>query len=301
MFRARCCLQIKLVSGRRRRTAVSIRDAVPVGRADEPSIQPGVVGEALLGIALALRRPLSVTAKGWRSGRPVNAAAGIVSVARIDTAAVDQLVRVRRAFPHIPVLGIVSEEVGDAAVRRAAILGAAGAEPVVDLRVGRLGWASLREALDPERLPSSLARHAVVLVNDVLGTTTAGWIRFIAAVFGGQCKLVADVATLGGVPRGSLMSRFNRAGLPSPKRYLEIALLARVAYHAESTTQSATAIANALNASSPQALLRIVRRLTGLTPTQWQCGNNVASVMAEFRASLLEPYIAVLRRFDPYQ
>jgi hypothetical protein len=77
--------------------------------------------------------------------------------------------------------------------------------------------------------------------------------------------------------------------------------LARFAYLAESTAWSGNAIARVMHASSSQAFLRSIRRLTGQTPSQWRRKHGLAAVLTDFRAQLLDPYRAGLRDFDPFQ
>jgi len=59
----------------------------------------------------------------------------------------------------------------------------------------------------------------------------------------------------------TLMSRFFRAGLPAPKRYLAMARLVRAAHLFESRGFSVANVANHLDYSSPQSFGRHVRVL----------------------------------------
>ena len=57
----------------------------------------------------------------------------LVSAARLDTGKVDQLTQVRRTFPRVPLLGLVTHEASDGADWRASVLSRLGVHTVADL------------------------------------------------------------------------------------------------------------------------------------------------------------------------
>jgi AraC-like DNA-binding protein len=97
----------------------------------------------------------------------------------------------------------------------------------------------------------------------------------------------------------TLMSRFFRAELPSPKRYVAYARLVWAAHLGESPAMSIAAIADRLNASSPQSFHRTVRTLMATSAAEFRCAFNGARMLERFRAELVTPYRDTLRRFDP--
>jgi AraC-like DNA-binding protein len=227
-----------------------------------------------------------------------HAHAVLVSAARLDTSAIDQLTLVRRTLPRMPFLGLVTEEASDGIDWRMATLGRLGADTVADLR-SREGWRALRQAVD--RLPTPLVRRALAVVSEALGGRgTDGWYRFVAAAFRGNAVTVKQLGRAEAVDPRQLDVYFLHARLPSPKQYIEIGLLARVAYFSELTSWGVAAISRAAGISSPQALHLAIRRLTGLTPGEWRRGHGVAWVLDEFRDHYVMPYRSVLETFNPY-
>ncbi len=197
-------------------------------------------------------------------------------------------------------VGLVTQETLDGVVPRVAALGRLGAEPVVDLRAGTSGWAQLSAALD--RLPTPVVLQGLAVVRDTLGeTATKGWLRFIETVFRGDVTMVRDICQRNGVRPGALVARFARIGIPSPRKYVEVGFVVRFAYLCESTTWSVTAIANAVNASSAQALARTFCRLTGLTPVQWRRQYGLESALMDFRTRFIQPYREAVSSFDPFR
>ena len=59
------------------------------------------------------------------------------------------------------------------------------------------------------------------------------------------------------------------------------------------------AVAEQLDASSPQAFARSVRRLTGTSPSTFRSGHTGAEMLARYVAALVTPYRDRLRAFDP--
>ena len=224
----------------------------------------------------------------------------IASAARLDATSVIQLGHLHRSFPHLPLVGLVTQDAGESVVSRAGTLGRLGAEPVVDLRIGHGGWAPFNNALN--RMPTPVVLRATALVRDALGVeATEGWLRFIATAFRGDTVMVRDIARQGGTHPSAFSSRFYEAKLPSPRKYLEIGFIARFAYLADTTLWSVNAIARSIDASSPQSFGRMMKRLTSLTPVQWRLENGLASVLADFSTRFINEHRLALRHFDPFQ
>jgi AraC-like DNA-binding protein len=102
-----------------------------------------------------------------------------------------------------------------------------------------------------------------------------------------------------GVLPATLISRFFRASLPSPKEYVANARLVWAAYLGESSAMSISAIANRLNASSSQSFQRTVRMLMGMSASQFRTTFTGAQMLELFRSRLITPYREKLQRFDP--
>ena len=95
------------------------------------------------------------------------------------------------------------------------------------------------------------------------------------------------------------MSRFFRAGLPAPKRYLAVARLVRAARLFENPGFSVANIANHLDYSSPQSFGRHIRTVLGMTAVQFRQRYDGAGMLQHFREALVLPHVDGLRRLKP--
>src|SRR5258708_950725 len=132
------------------------------------------------------------------------------------------------------------------------------------------------------------------------GVDPACW-RFSEARFTAPPRL-ATVRALSrefGVLPSTLMSRFYRTGLPSPKRYLAGARLIRAARLFENPGFSIANVANHLDYSSPQSFGRHVRALLRMTAGEFRTRFDGVAMLQHFRATLVLPYLAELRRLQP--
>jgi AraC-like DNA-binding protein len=97
----------------------------------------------------------------------------------------------------------------------------------------------------------------------------------------------------------TLMSRFSRIGLHSPKVYLAHIRLLYVAAYLESPALSIAAVAYRLEYSSPQSLGRHIRTYLGLTASAFR-RRGFDAILEDFAARLIRPKVAILGRFDPF-
>lgn len=256
-------------------------------------------------LTLATRETLPAVRSDLTAGR---ADAVLVSAARVQPADVPTLAGVVRAFPGTPVAGLVAEADDPQAITGALLLGRAGVGTVLDCRTPG-GWTALRGTFTPRHLPDAFLRACVASVlADVRGredgTTddagyTDGLVRFFVLAFAPDVTSARQVAAGLGVLPSTLMSRFFRAGLPSPKRYVALARLAWAAHLGEQPGLSISAIAHRLDASSPQSFHRMVRTLTGRTATEFRRTTTGAAMLDHYRAALVTSYRDTLRTFDP--
>ena len=110
---------------------------------------------------------------------------------------------------------------------------------------------------------------------------------------------VRDLAELFRVLPSTLMSRFFRAGLPAPKRYLAMTRLLRAAYLFENRGFSIANVANHLEYSSPQSFGRHIRSIMGMTALQFRKDFRGEDMLRRFEIELIRPYVSVLREFNP--
>jgi AraC-like DNA-binding protein len=95
------------------------------------------------------------------------------------------------------------------------------------------------------------------------------------------------------------MSRFFRAKLPPPKRYLSLVRLIRAAKLFENPGLSVASVANYLDYSSPQSFGRHVRVVMKMSPVVFRETYDGAGMLEFFRRELIVPYAGVLRAFNP--
>ena len=235
-----------------------------------------------------------------------SAEAALVSAALITAADVPVLTALVRGLPGCTVVGMVADADEARALAGTLSFGHAGLSQVVDARVPS-GWQALRAAFAPGHLPRAFQRDALTAVLSDLGAPGAngnediptGSLRFFRAIFSPRVTSAKLLAADLGVCPSTLMSRFFRAGLPSPKRYVATARLVWAAHLAESQALSIRAIALRLDASSPQSFGRTVRMMTGMTAAQFRTAFTGAAMLDQFRATLIAPHRDTLRAFDP--
>ena len=230
--------------------------------------------------------------------------AALVSAALIRLADVPTLSAIVRDFPASPVVGFVGEVDEPQALAGALALGQSGVAVLVDARTAA-GWSTLRSAFDARRLADPFVQRAVRELTSTAdgqvseAACTAGWVRFLAATFSPRVATAKQVAETLGVCCSTLTSRFYRAGLPSPKCYVAHARLVWAARLGETPGLPISAIADRLDASSPQSFGRTVRTMLGVTAADFRRTFDGEAMLARFRAELVEPYRDTLRAFDP--
>jgi len=97
----------------------------------------------------------------------------------------------------------------------------------------------------------------------------------------------------------TLMSRFARAGLPSPKNYLAAVRLLHAAYLFETVGLSVADIAYRLEYSSPQSFGRHLRAMLGVTAIEFRARFPFPVALKRFMDLLVVPYLASWRTFHP--
>lgn len=229
----------------------------------------------------------------------------ILSAAMVREADLARLCTLVRELPITPIIGLVSDGAAST-IAGTLLLGRAGINRLVDVR-DRTGWGALRNAFTVQ-LPEQSVRTALVAVlatievapDGARARCSEGLRRFLCAIFDPQATTILHMAAEFGMPASTLMSRFERAGLPSPKQYLALAKLVRAAYLGESQGLTIGIIAERLHLSSAQSYGRAVRNLTGLTAGEFRRTVHGPAMLERFKAALVTPYRDILRTFDPF-
>jgi AraC-like DNA-binding protein len=233
-----------------------------------------------------------------RDVRDARADAVVLSVNYCERASTDPVATMVREFPRVPTLALLSDFT-PRTPQTLLSLGTSGVRRLIDVRDAN-GWRSLRAALTDE-CGNSVQRLAIFRLGHDLHDATPDCWRFFQALFLSP-PYVTSVRRLGDVLEvlpSTLMSRFFRARLPPPKRYLSMARLVRAAHLFENRGFSVANVANHLEYSSPQSFGRHVRALLGLTALQFREVYDGEGMLERFRQDLVLPYLDTLRRLAP--
>jgi len=227
--------------------------------------------------------------------RPVDAV--LVSVHRCAPEQVEALGHLVREFPGIPTVALVSQH-DPTATEMLLRLGASGVRQVVDV-TSPTGWSRLR------RVVGQPATRAVARIQgpvlDALADTPPDARLFVEALI----RLAPDTPTVTTLAQrlyvrpSTLMSRFARAGLPSPKNYLATIRLLHASYLFEAAGLSVADVSYRLEYSSPQSFGRHLRAMLGLTALEFRRRYPFPVALARFVEVMITPYIPIWRMFHP--
>ncbi len=220
-----------------------------------------------------------------------------LSVHRCAEADLPRVARFVREFPTVPAIALIS--CADArAPDRVLGLGASGVRTIVDITaVG--GWQRLRDAL---REPASPAVAAIMAGIDHDLDDVPPDCRLFFELVVRRAPHTGTVLSLARALRtvpSSFMSRFFRAGLPSPKAYLMHARLVHAAFLFRCGGFSIADVAHRLEYSSPQSFSRHLGALLGLTAGEFRRRMSFEVALARYRQTYITPYRDRLLTFHP--
>ena len=221
----------------------------------------------------------------------------LLSVVRYGRQADRRMATVVREFPSVPAVALLGSELATA--ESLLQMGNAGITRIVDVR-SPAGWNRLRQLLGSEA-KRDVDREALVAIRAELGDVTPDCWLFFEALFVASDR-VGTVRELGGrmgVLPSTLMSRFFRARLPSPKRYLAFARLLRAARFFADPGHSIANVANALEYSSPQSFGRHVQTVLGMTAGEFRRRYDAPRMLEQLLAELVRPHREALRALSP--
>lgn len=221
----------------------------------------------------------------------------LVSVACAGTQAT-RVASLVREFPRVPAVALLSEL--ELKTPHAVLaLGQSGIRRLVDVRQAA-GWRELRGALMADSGDSGQRSILGQLAVDLAGVHDDCW-QFFETIFTCSPRVgnVRMLSRLLGVLPSTMMSRFFRAGVPAPKRYLAMARLVRAARLFENAGFSVANVANHLDYSSPQSFGRHVRTLLHMTAGDFRHRYDGAGMFERFRTDLVLPHRAALRTLRP--
>ena len=220
-----------------------------------------------------------------------------LSVHRCGESDLPRVARFVREFPNIPAVALISKADGrvpDRVLR----LGATGVRAIVDLSASG-GWQRLRDLLREPASPA-VATMLAAIDADLDGVPPDCRLFFELVV-----RRAPDTGTVLELARAlravpsTLMARFYRAGLPSPKAYLQHARLVHAAWLFQSEGYSIADVAHRLDYSSPQSLGRHLRALLGLTAGEFRRRLPFKLALQRYRQTYIAPYRDRLLAFHP--
>lgn len=251
----------------------------------------GLMGQ---GISVLLQDTIPDAIRTVRE-RPVSAV--LVSVSKYRKEQLPDLDRLVKGFPAIPTVAVVS---GPGHSETLLQFGARGIREVVDVNAPD-GWKRLRALLEGPGTPST-ARILTPLLTALGDVPPDARLFFEALVRSAPHHLtVRDFSRTLHLPPSTLLSRFQRAALPSPKSYLAALRLLHAALLLEDAGRSVADVAYRLEYSSPQSFGRHVRAMLGVTATEFRRRLPFPVALDRFLALMISPYRAALRTFHPLQ
>ena len=222
----------------------------------------------------------------------------LISVTRYGSQSSNRIAAMVREFPRVPAVALLTET-QNSTPHTTLALGQLGIRTLVDARMPA-GWQSLRNLLAVQG-SNDLLRSALTQISlDLPGVSKDCW-HFFELLFDASPKIstVRQLARHLDVLPSTLMSRFFRAKLPAPKRYLSLARLIRAARLFENPGLSVARVANHLDYSSPQSFGRHVRTVMRMSPVKFRTTYDGQGMLQFFRTELVLPYIDVLSTFRP--
>jgi AraC-like DNA-binding protein len=177
-------------------------------------------------------------------------------------------------------------------------LGAAGVRRCLDVNE-RDAWPRLRELLS--QAEDRTAAATLRSVMDEITEMRPDLRRFFETLVysAPRTTTVRMLAPVIGVPETTLVSRFVRAGLPTPKQYLVATRLLYAAAMFDEGGMTVGTVAYRLRYASPQSLGRHMRLELGITPSEFRSRHPFNSWLMRYTSTLVTPYTSILRTFDP--
>ena len=222
----------------------------------------------------------------------------VISVHRCQGEALPAVARFVREFPSIPAVALVSRHDREA-TETLLRLGATGVRNAVDCTQPD-GWRRLRDLVGHPASP--VAARILARFGPVLSDASEESRVFFEAI----ARLAPALSTVRGLARhlrvrpSTLMSRFHRAGLPSPKSYLAGVRLLHSAFLFQNPGLSVSDVAYRMDYSSPQSFGRHLRAVLGVTAGEFRRRFPFDVALARYIDLLITPYREALRAFHPF-
>ena len=227
--------------------------------------------------------------------RPVHAV--FVSPGCVGREELPRVASLIEGFPGVRTVAIVSRH-DRVSSERLLDLGAYGVRRMVDVSE-RGGWQHLRDLVSHPSSPSAARIFQKLL--PALGEATED----CRCVFETLVRLAPALTSVKlftaqlGVHPSTFMSRFFRAQLPSPKRYLVATRILYASALLEVPGLSLADVAYRLQYSSPQSFGRHVRTVLGTTASEFRARYPFDVALEEYIERLIAPFRGTFRTFHP--
>ncbi len=234
-----------------------------------------------------------------RDLREQSATAVLLSLACCSPRDAIRMAGILRDHPRVPMMGLVTnaERVHPQSLLS---LGRSGMRIVIDARDSG-GWRLLRETVATADRGSFNIDSAVADLRIRLAAASDDCLQLLELLLVARPPVhaVRSIARLVGIHPGTLMSRFQRAGLPPVKRYLDFANLVRAAEALEDQRRSIADVAVQLDYSSPQSFGRHVQLVLGMTASTFRSTYDCEGMYVRFCDEVISPVQAALCQFRP--
>ena len=221
----------------------------------------------------------------------------LISVHQCAQGRVDEVDQLVRSFPGVPTVALVTRH--DAVASETLLrLGATGVRQVVDV-TAPAGWNRLRQLLaEPTTHGAARILAPIFAALPELPQDGRAFLELLIRL-APEMPAVRTVAARFEIKPSTLMSRFARAGLPSPKTYLAALRLLYAAQYFEGGGRSVADVAYRLDCSSPQSFGRTIRAMLGITPGEFRRRFPFPTALERFLAQLVAPYGKIWAGFHP--
>ena len=234
-----------------------------------------------------------------RDLREHSATAVLLSLACCSPRDAIRMAGILRDHPRVPMMGLVTnaERVHPQSLLS---LGRSGMRIVIDARESS-GWRLLRETVATADRGSFNLDSAIADLRVRLAAASDDCLQLLELLLVAQPPIhaVRTGALLVDMHPGTLMSRFQRAGLPPVKRYLDLANLVRAAHALENQRRSIADVAVQLEYSSPQSFGRHVQLVLGMTASIFRSTYDCEGMYGRFCDEVITPVHGELCRFRP--
>lgn len=294
-------------------TVRPLRDTRPAPRTSTSSLSATAGRHAILTVVTPVERSrLDAAAQGHYIAlhrdsidevvselRTRTVTAVVVSAACYQDRCESSMAQLVREFPTVPAIALLSATESHSTSALLA-LGKHGVRDCVDARDPN-AWRTLRTLVSKE--PGvNIEAHAVQTLREDLQGAIPATHRFFQLLFSVPpgVTTVQQLCRSVGIMPTTLMSRFFRAGIPAPKKYLAVARLVRAAALLENPGYSITQVAFLLEYSSPQSFSRHVTSLLRIGAAEFRRRFTGKTMLEHMRQTLVKPYRTQLLTFDPF-